>query len=156
MGFPTHWCGLLLFFVVWPSLRFSTIHISSPSHPLVSLFASLFFSDPSSHPPPSSLFQFLSPLRMPSHAFISTSSLISPPPYLLLLTPCSHPAHCYAVYPCITVTTLPAPAVKLFLGELTCERRAVLRRKEKSAERVMEKQDPPPLTAGSDQILCFV
>lgn len=36
----------------------------------------------------------------------------------------------HSVYPCITVTTVPAPATKLFLGELTCEWRAASRRKE--------------------------
>lgn len=148
-GFPPCWGGPvfnpLLFFEVCPTLSSVSLFAFStsifPPLPILSSFTSLFFSacPPSSLSSPFPL--LLSPLRLPCHALLSTSPLILSPPLLfLLLTPCSCPAHCDAVYPCITVTTLPAPAVKLFLGELTCEWRALLRRKEKSADRVMEKQ----------------
>lgn len=73
-------------------------------------------------------------LLMPLFLFLYSSSRP------LLLTLCSCPARFFAVYPCITVTTLPAPAVKLFLGELTCECRVLLRRKDIGAMEVMEKQ----------------
>lgn len=128
--FPPCWGGPvlnpLIFFEVCPTFSsvplFAFLPSIFPSLPILSSFTSLFFS---ACPPSSLFFPFpllLSPLRLPCHAFLSTSPLILSPPFLfLLLTPCSRPAHCNAAYPCITVTTLPAPAVKLFLGELTCE-----------------------------------
>lgn len=158
-GFPPCWGGPVFnplhFFEVCPTFSSVSLFAFStsvfPSLSTLSTYTSPFFAacPPSSL---SSLFPLLlSPLRLPCHALLSTSPLI-----FLLLTPCSCPAHCNAVYPCIIVTTLPAPAVKLFLGELTCEWRALLRRKEKSADTVMKKQVLSPLTAGGDQILCFV
>lgn len=93
------------------------------------LLTPLFFSAPSSHPPPSPFYSFYL-----SSAFITSETTISRLsfcfslillPLLFLFTSCSRPDRCYAVYPCITVTTLPAPAVRLFLGELTCEWRAL-------------------------------
>lgn len=136
--------NLLLFSEVLPAFSFS---LSSDSHPLLSLFTSVFCS--AHFPSSSTLSSFLLlPLLCSYHLSVCR---LKPPPFLLLLLLLfvgpmySRPARCYAVYPCITMTTLPAPAVKVFLGELTCERRAVLRRKEESAERVMKKNKFHPL-----------
>lgn len=129
-----------LFFTFPPSIFPPFPILSSHSSPLFSSLPLPHLSVPSSsiHPLP-----FFSPLLCPYHL----SDCLLMPSFLLLssLNPSSssssssHAAHCCSVYPCITVTTLPAPAVKLFLGELTCECRATLRRKEKIAKRVMGK-----------------
>ena len=113
-----------------------SLHTSSTSHPLLSLFTSFFFSAPllSSHPSRFSFFLFLCSYHL--------SDCLLMPSFLLLLSSCpppgSHPAHRNAVYPCITGTALPAPAVKLFLSEHTCEPRSLMKIKEESAGGVME------------------
>lgn len=142
--------------LLWP-LPDSSSMLFSPPLPILSSRSSPLFSSRSFLSPSSILSFFLSSalidsqtalscLLFPLH--LSSSSSSSSSPHVA--------AQLCGVYPCITVTTLPAPAVKLFLGELTCEWRALSRRKEESAETVMEKQVPPLVTAGSDQILCFV
>lgn len=154
VGFSQYWgdpiFNPLIFFEIFPILLLHFPPLLPPSlrlvffalpfcltHLVLSCFFFLFLCS----------YRLSDCLLMPLFLFLYSSSRP------LLLTLCSCPARFFAVYPCITVTTLPARAVKLFLGELTCECRLLLRRKDTGAMEVMEKQVSFPWTTGSNEIL---
>lgn len=158
VGFSQYWgdpiFNPLIFFEIFPIFTSFCFFISH--HSFHQVYVSFFLLCLSASPTSStrvSFFLFLCSYRlsdcllMPLFLFLYSSSRP------LLLTLCSCPARFFAVYPCITVTTLPARAVKLFLGELTCECRLLLRRKDTGAMEVMEKQVSFPWTTGSNEIL---